>query len=316
MISLTLIIVIGSSLAAPVSWVAKWLAGVLGNVSIFQSGALGSIRESMAESPFTRYYDRAILIATVGVLFSLRSWFGLGRKEGWSETRIAPRFVGGWGGAFYQALGGFLIAGACLMALALVYVALSIFHPKNQLGSELMSISFISASVVGLLEEALFRGFILAILLKSMRVIPAIIFLTLLFAVLHFVHPPEENLPRVVSWIDGWKVTGASLARLVQPQYFVAELCTLIAVGWVLVSLRFRSGSIWFGVGIHAGWVFALKEFSRMMKAKPDVLKGEYLPWIGENLRTGIAPLLCILLTWLLATLWLKWSNKQITTQI
>ena len=309
LLSLVLVVVIGSSLAAPISWGAKALATSLEGSALLNNAWLADLHESLGSSPFTRYYDRAILLAAILVLVPLRRW--LGGPGGELDCRVGPAPIGGWFGAGHHWLAGFLIAGAALLTLGMLYLGISAFHPRPPSGSSPAWFGhLVSALTVGVLEEALFRGLILAIVLRSMRTVPAIFFVSLLFAILHFVHPPEEDLPRTVEWLDGWRMSGVSLQRMLQPNDFLAELCTLFAVGWVLASLRLRSGSIWLPAGVHAGWVFCLKQFSSMARDSAAVDRGEMLPWIGGNLRTGLAPLLFILITWAVVCWWLRLSGE------
>jgi len=80
----------------------------------------------------------------------------------------------------------------------------------------------------------------------------------------------------------------------------LAEFATLFAVGGVLTLARMRTGSLWAGIGLHAGWVFGLKWFSGLMSYQ----KG-WLPWIGPNLKVGLVPLLVVILTgWLVLKIW------------
>jgi hypothetical protein len=50
-------------------------------------------------------------------------------------------------------------------------------------------------------------------------------------------------------------------------------------------------------MGLHAGWVFGLKYFSALTRGSKPLREGEHLPWIGENLRIGLVPLIVVLIT-------------------
>lgn len=75
-------------------------------------------------------------------------------------------------------------------------------------------------------------------------------------------------------------------------QFLLAEFATLFAVGWVLAQVRLQTGALWAGIGLHGGWVFGLKYFSALM-----AYNSGWLPWIGPNLKIGLAPLLTVLCT-------------------
>ena len=78
-------------------------------------------------------------------------------------------------------------------------------------------------------------------------------------------------------------------------------LLTLFAVGCVLGYARWRTRALWLPVGLHAGWVFALKSFSAASRhtAKNNV-------WFGEDLRHGLVPVAVVVLTGLLIAVWLR----------
>jgi hypothetical protein len=78
-------------------------------------------------------------------------------------------------------------------------------------------------------------------------------------------------------------------------QFLLAEFATLAAVGWVLTKVRMQTGALWAGIGLHGGWVFGLKYFSALTQ-----YQNAGLPWIGQNLKIGLAPLAMVVFTgWL-----------------
>jgi hypothetical protein len=65
---------------------------------------------------------------------------------------------------------------------------------------------------------------------------------------------------------------------------------------------RLKTGRLWASMGLHGGWVFGLKYFSALTLSSKALRAGDHLPWIGLNLKIGLAPLLVIALTgWLFA---------------
>ncbi len=132
--------------------------------------------------------------------------------------------------------------------------------------------------------------------------------LTFFFAIIHFLKPPDDfTIPVTqVTWSSGFAVIRAIFAHFGNVKFLLAEFFTLFAVGWVLVWARIRTGSLWASVGLHAGWVFGLKYFSALTKGSKALRHGDYLPWIGENLKVGLTPLVVILFTGLVMRLILK----------
>ena len=86
-------------------------------------------------------------------------------------------------------------------------------------------------------------------------------------------------------------------------------LATLFAVGCVLGYARWRTRALWLPVGLHAGWVFALKSFSAVTRhvATNNV-------WFGEDLRHGLVPVAVVTLTGGFVAAWLRWEKTRSAT--
>src|SRR5258706_437822 len=62
-----------------------------------------------------------------------------------------------------------------------------------------------AASVVPILEELLFRGFFLGVLLRNFSRLSAVLITSALFAVVHFLKAPELTTPNdTVTWTSGF----------------------------------------------------------------------------------------------------------------
>ena len=108
----------------------------------------------------------------------------------------------------------------------------------------------------------------------------------------------SENLLDVAYQWDRLPVPG-SLADFEATALFgVASRMSELILGGVTLRTR----SLWLAIGLHAGWVFGLKSFSRFTRRADR----DTLPWIGENLLDGIAPLLVLALTATAAALYLR----------
>ena len=58
--------------------------------------------------------------------------------------------------------------------------------------------------------------------------------------------------------------------------------------------LAFENKSLWFPIGLHAGWVFAYAAFNLYYNPAKHPLH----PWgVGDNLRSGVVPLLALITT-------------------
>ena len=126
---------------------------------------------------------------------------------------------------------------------------------------------------VALLEETLFRGALIAILMRMAGPRVAIVISALDYAALHFIGTHWTTEPSLVGWDTGFRIAldGFSHLPFADPGSFLA----LFLAGILLGSVRlFFKGGLFFSIGLHAGWVFVIKLF------KPLTLLHPYSPWI------------------------------------
>lgn len=136
------------------------------------------------------------------------------------------------------------------------------------------SLSALSAGLgVALLEETLFRGALMAILIRIAGPQAALLISALDYAALHFIGSHWTTEPSAVGWNTGFQIAldGFSHLPLADPSSFLA----LFMAGLLLGSVRlFFQGGLFFSIGLHAGWVFVIKLF------KPLTLLQPYSAWI------------------------------------
>jgi membrane protease YdiL (CAAX protease family) len=147
-----------------------------------------------------------------------------------------------------------------------------------------------------LLEEWLFRGLLLGLWLRSVRPATACLGTSLLFAFLHFMAPPDGTFIKDPAQVlAGFELLGKILLHFTDPLFFVTDFAALLAGGLILAWARVRTGALWFSIGLHAGWIMVFKGFNLLYQ----VIPGHPLhPWgVGDNLRSGILPLLTLGIT-------------------
>jgi membrane protease YdiL (CAAX protease family) len=151
--------------------------------------------------------------------------------------------------------------------------------------------ALVTALLVGFLEELFFRGILFRGLLEDSR--PAIAFAAanLLYAVCHFFKPPEEFLVNGIDPLAGLRFLALCLAPFLHPAAILPGIVGLFIIGCVLSYALVRTGSLYFSIGLHAGWVFAIKTlplygyFTRedlgwLFGAKPKIVSG-VATWVG-----------------------------------
>lgn len=277
---------LGALTAPPLFWFAQSLVG-------------HGILPSLARYDFETYFHRALLIAALALLWPLfrsvqvRRWRDLGLEEN-------PR-------RWADVAGGFLIAALPLLGCGAILIAVHIYSLRTGFLWHKMPDVLLAASVVPILEELLFRGFILGVLLRSFSRLGALVFTSALFSIVHFLKAPDATTPNdSVNWASGFVSITYSFWQFADPVLLAAGFLTLFVIGCILADARLRTRSLWLPIGLHAGWIFANGTFSKA--AHREALA---LPWIGKNLLVGIVPLMIALASWGLLLAWVKYANAR-----
>jgi membrane protease YdiL (CAAX protease family) len=253
--------------------------------------------DACGRAKFGRYFNRAMLLSALFLLpvllrriRRLRSAAGLGATDSWSRLC--------WSSVAVQIVIGCVVAGGMLWGLGAILEVAGAYVPKPSPPSlgKLVSKVLIPAVAASLLEEWLFRGVLLGLWLRVARAAAAGIGSALLFAFLHFLEPPAGTvIADPGQAFAGFRLLGKILLHFTDPLFFVADFATLLAVGLILAWARVRTGSLWFSIGLHAGWIIVFKAFNLYYQTVP----GHALyPWgVGESLRSGILPLVTLGIT-------------------
>ena len=282
---------LGALLAPPLFWLGQTLIrhGILPGLTRFD---------------FESYFHRAVLIAALLLLWPLIRAL---RLRGWRELGLKKNPHG----VADLAL-GFAIAAVPLLCCGAVLIALQVYSLRPAFLWHKMPTVLVAASVVPILEELLFRGFILGVLLRSFSRLNALVFTSGLFSIIHFLKAPAETTSsESVNWLSGFSSMAHSFGQFGDPMLLAAGFLTLFALGCILADARLTTHSLWLPIGLHAGWIFANGTFSRAAHREALVL-----PWIGKDLLVGIVPLILALATWALMRLWVKHADSRVPQPI
>jgi membrane protease YdiL (CAAX protease family) len=252
----------------------RWLAGV-------------GIFPSLETQGFQRYFNRSVQIVAILLLWPLvralrvRSLAELGLHHDPAWLR--------------RGLIGLTAAVVLMVVMSLIVHASGgmLFLPAEQRKVHEWPKVVVTAFSVGFIEECIFRGAFLGLLQRRMSRNGALFASSAFFSVLHFVKPIKTVIaPSEVSWLSGFAVIPGVFSQWADPAMIGALFTTLFAVGWVLGWATQRTHSLWMSIGLHAGWVLCVQGFGKFA-----MFADGGLPWIGSDLRIGIAPLLTVLLT-------------------
>lgn len=264
------VLVLGALVAPPLYWGAMALA---------DAGVLVVLRKF----PFQKYFNRGVLIAAVALFWPLVRWLGI---RGWRPAvfRADPL----WKGRLFK---GALLGAGAMALLGGVYVAAG-FYRFEHLPEPGRVLSILAgAVVVGVLEEALFRGALTGLFERGMGSRAAWLAASGLFAVVHFLKPdPSVKVPEV-GWTSGFALVPHSFHQFADPVLFWGGFGTLLTFGLVLGLAVRRTGSLWLSAGLHGGLVLVKELFSKSCERI-----AQYPPWVGPELQVGLAPVFMLLL--------------------
>lgn len=299
-------VLLGAILAPPLYYGGKhvvaegWLEG----------GPLESINGSMDRAKFPRYFNRAILLGALLMLWPTLKWLNSGEKKKGKkdiyEMLLLKRCKRWWS----DGLIGFLIAGGSLLLLGWFYVSRD-WYGMQEFSKSVPAILLSALGTglaVGFLEEFVFRGALHAVLAKLLKPKTLFFVIAIFFAVIHFFNAPKTlDVPEVTAGSGFWMVGaifGHFFSQFGNLYFLLSEFAVLFAIGLVLGYTRMKTKSLWLGIGLHAGWVFGVKTLSLMTERNFE--EAEMMPWLGGSLRVGAVSCIIVCLTGLGLLIWLK----------
>jgi uncharacterized protein len=283
---LLLVMLGGALLAAPLFELGQITRAWLETHALGGSGMGRWLLKEIQRAHFSRYFNRAVLVCAIVFIWPFLKAVRLDRHllPVWRPIR------GGLG----QWAKGFALAAGLLLLLGGLFIRMGAYHLRDAPTWLALGEPMTAAFGAGVVEEFFFRGLLLGLLLRTMRPSSAVLWSVFIFALVHFLKPPMgwQIADEEVRWFSGFAVLAQIARGFGDVQFLLAEFATLFAVGWVLTQARLQTGALWAGIGLHGGWVFGLKYFSALTEAQPG-----WLPWMGQNLKIGLAPLLMVLFT-------------------
>lgn len=277
------VLFLGALLAPPLFWAGQALVPALREVE------------------FQRFFNRAALIAALALLWPLARSFRIKTR---AELGLVPNPR--WA---RDLMVGLLAAIGLMLIMCVVLKAFNGFKwlsPKDRRLGDFWKI-LVSAATVSLIEESLFRGAFLGVFLRTMSKRSALFTMSAIFSVLHFIKPTAVSIAAAdVDWYSGFALLPAVFSQFSEPAMIGALFTTLFAVGWILGYATIQTRSLWLAIGLHAGWIICVQGFGKVAK-----LAKNQLPWIGSELRIGIAPLLTIIATGIVCWLYVRRRSAE-----
>jgi membrane protease YdiL (CAAX protease family) len=264
-------VLLGAALAPWVFWTGQY-------VSKFR------FLDFLAATDFQRFFDRSVLISAFLLLIPLVRWIGTKRFNDLGLTRDPDRLE--------HLIGGFLVSLGTIAALGGLLLAAGGLELKNPIPWHLLLQVALTSISVAIIEETFFRGVLLGLLRQSFAPIPAAIFVSALFSVIHFLKPAQEQM-NSVSWYSGFEILPHALWRLSEPLLVAQGFLTIGILGLILAHATMRTSSLWLPIGIHSGVVFAKMGLNKLTKRLEDMA-----PWFGNDITMGIGSVAVLLFLW------------------
>ena len=273
------------AVAAPILfWAAQWLAA-------------HGIFPALAAFDFEAFFHRALMLGALLFLWPFLRWLriksprdlGLARNRHWARDLAI----------------GFLISALPVLCCEVFLVRRGIYTMRA--GSDWTAVGGVAltAAVVPFIEEALFRGLFLGVLLRGNRPLTAALLSSGIFSIVHFLKAPDQTTTSV-GWTSGFISLAHSFDQFAEPMLVLAGFTTLFLIGVILAHARLRTRSLWLPIGLHAGWIFASGAFNKI--AHREIVA---LPWLGKNLLIGVVPLCVCLVSWVLLGAWLRYAGTR-----
>jgi len=159
--------------------------------------------------------------------------------------------------------------------------------------------ALIGGLLIGLLEEAFFRGALFSAIRRRGSLAEAVVFSALLYALVHVLKPHQLPAGVAFDWAGAQAMFLQVFTGLLQWKH-VDTLAALFMAGVLLGLVRERSGHIAWCIGLHAGWVFVIQVSRRLT----DGDEGAGLAFLAGD-YDGVIGWLAVL--WLALLSWLVW---------
>jgi membrane protease YdiL (CAAX protease family) len=236
------VVFIGGALLAP--WL-YWLAQ-----------AFAHEFPKIAQSPFHRFVSRSVQgLALLGIWPLLKSRGADSLKD---AGLVTP--AGQWGKLVWGCLFGLVslvVAVGVVLVCGARHFQLPAISPAHFAGKIVRFA--LTATVVAVLEEVLFRGALFGLLRKIFHWIFALVVSSIVYGLAHFMQAAE--MTGAMTWLSGLELLPRMLRGFVDLGATIPGFFNLTLAG-VLLGLAYqRTGNLCFSIGLHAVWVFLLKSY-------------------------------------------------------
>lgn len=248
-------------------------------------------------SQFQRYFDRSLMLAGVMLLPVLGLRLRTLRETRQGEEATVMQVLS-WKRAWFWVLCGMILAAGLIGLMVWFLQLVGVYEWRETLPSmgKLVRRVLLPAVAASVIEEWLFRGILLGLWLRYSRAWVACTGSAAVYAWMHFLKPTsaiDDFDP--THYFAGLEWLGKTLVSVFQPSFLLTDGLGLFAAGCILAWVRYRTRSLTFAMGLHAGWILAFKGFHLVVE---DGASHGLSAWVlGSNPRLGLLPLVVLGIT-------------------
>ena len=277
-------LVLGAALAPVLFWCSQ---------PLLELPALSFLKET----DFSRFFERAVLLAAVLLAFPVMQWIGVRQFHdlkitwAWNRAWLLPA--------------GFLVAGIVIAFWGWLAMKAGLAEFKVRPPWNLLPNLLLTAMSVAVIEELLFRGILFGLLRQTT---PTWLAATLVSATFSIIHPLRPGVAGTdnITWHSGFDLLYQTVSHFNDPVDLISGFLTIFVLGLVLAHATVKTGALWLPIGLHAGVVFTKMSFNKLTRHLRDLP-----PWFGQDLTAGYGSIAILLLLWLLVWLLFPGASRS-----
>jgi membrane protease YdiL (CAAX protease family) len=216
--------------------------------------------------PFPRIFDRTVMATLlIAILFSAR------------DLKLISLMIKGFvhlpGRSIRYAIRGLVVA---LCVIAILFALAFKFGGGRFTDHDVMALMFkylLAAIVIAFIEEAFFRAFLLGGMRREFGDRVALIASSAIYALAHLVRSPARFYVAGYQPTAGLITLAHSVDQFTVPSVAIPTLIGLFLLGLVLGEAYILTGSVYFSIGLHCGFVLGAKLWPKV------VLNRATIPW-------------------------------------
>jgi membrane protease YdiL (CAAX protease family) len=214
--------------------------------------------------PYSRVFDRIAMAMALILVIIFRSHFRL--TELLKDVR--PHIAGK---KFLPITKGFLLSFTISLALIWLIVNYGTLQWRTITAGAILyelAEAIPAALIISVIEEVFFRFFLFFSMRRYLSIPFAAVISSVLYSLVHFIQPVRSFQPDPNDWLTGFHYLVALGERYTLPGLLPAAI-GLFLVGICLCLVVERSNSLLPAIGLHAGWVAAVKIIGKITEAVP-----------------------------------------------